>query len=120
MALTAGLTITLPIYTGGQITAGNRLASIGKDVSEEQYRQAKMQIIADVDKAYYTLIAVKSKVKMLEAYAQQMLGLYHQVKTSVQADLSTQDNLLRISAKQNEINYQLQKPEMVRSFAVSH
>lgn len=105
----AGLTITLPIYAGGQITAGNRLASIGKDVSEEQYRQAKMQIIADVDKAYYTLIAVRSKVKMLEAYAQQMLGLYHQVKTSVQADLSTQDNLLRISAKQNEINYQLQK-----------
>lgn len=105
----AGLTITQPLYAGGQITAGNRLANIGKEVAEEQLRQAQMQVIADVDKAYYTLIAVKSKVQMLEAYARQMQGLYKQVEASVKADLSTHDALLRISTKQNEINYQLQK-----------
>ena len=105
----AGLTLTQPLYAGGQITAGNRLARIGKEVAEQQRRQAQMQVIADVDKAYYTLIAVGSKVQMLEAYARQMQGLYDQVEASVNADLATRDDLLRISAKQREIDYQLQK-----------
>ena len=105
----AGLNVTQPLYAGGQITAANRLAAIGKDVSEEQRRQTRMQVIADVDKAYYSLIAVQSKVTMLEAYAEQMQGLYDQVALSVRAEMATQNDLLRISTKQNEISYQLQK-----------
>lgn len=105
----AGVNLTLPLYAGGQITAANKLAGIGKTVSEEQLRKARMQVIADVDNAYYTLISVQSKVRMLEAYAEQMQGLYDQVKISVDADLATNNELLRISAKQNEISYQLQK-----------
>lgn len=108
-AYMAGLNITQPIYAGGQITAANRLAAINKDVSEEQRRQIRMQVIADVDKAYYTLISVQSKVQMLEAYAEQMQGLYDQVSLSVRAQMATQNDLLRISTKQNEIAYQLQK-----------
>ena len=108
-AYMAGLNITQPIYAGGQITAANRLAAIGKAVSEEQRRQIRMQVIADVDKAYYSLIAVQSKVQMLEAYARQMQGLYDQVSLSVRAQMATQNDLLRISAKQSEITYQLQK-----------
>jgi len=105
----AGINITQPIYAGGQITAGNRLASIGKDVSEEQLRKTRMQLVADVDKAYYQLIAVRSKVRMLEAYEKQMNGLYDQVNQSVNVQMATGNDLLRISTRQNEIKYQLQK-----------
>ena len=105
----AGLNITLPLYAGGQLTAANRLARIGQAVSEDQRRKARMQVIADVDNAYYTLISVRSKVQMLEAYAQQMQGLYDQVKLAVNVQMATDNDLLRISTKQNEISYQLQK-----------
>lgn len=108
-AYMAGLNITQPIYAGGQITAANRLAAIGKEASEEQRRQIRMQVIADVDRAYYTLVSVQSKIQMLEAYSQQMQGLYDQVALSVRAQMATQNDLLRISTKQNEIGYQLQK-----------
>lgn len=105
----AGLTITQPIYAGGKIVAGNRLAKIGKEISEEQRRQARMQVIADVDNAYYSLIAVAAKVKMLEAYAEQMESLYSQVKLSVSSGMATDNELLRVATKQTEIAYQLQK-----------
>ncbi|MBO7417666.1 MAG: TolC family protein [Bacteroidaceae bacterium] len=105
----AGINITLPLYVGGQLTAANRLAKIGQTVSEEQQRKARMQVIADVDNAYYTLISVQSKIKMLEAYARQMQGLYDQVELSVRVEMATENDLLRIATKQNEINYQLQK-----------
>lgn len=46
---------------------------------------------------------------MLEAYAQQMQGLYDQVQLSVSAQMATDHDLLRISTRQQEIDYQLQK-----------
>ena len=105
----AGINVTLPLYVGGQLTAANRLARIGQTVSEEQQRKVRMQVIADVDNAYYTLISVRSKVQMLEAYARQMQGLYDQVKLAVDVQMATENDLLRITTKQNEISYQLQK-----------
>ena len=105
----AGINVTLPLYVGGQLTAANRLASIGQTVSEEQQRKTRMQVIADVDNAYYTLISVRSKVQMLEAYERQMQGLYDQVKLGVDVQMATENDLLRITTKQNEISYQLQK-----------
>jgi outer membrane protein TolC len=105
----AGINVTLPLYVGGQLTAANRLAAIGQKVSEEQRRKTEMQLIADVDNAYYQLIAVRAKVQMLEAYAQQMQGLYDQVKLAAGVQMATENDLLRITTKQNEVSYQLQK-----------
>ncbi len=105
----AGINVTLPLYAGGQLTAANRLAAIGQKVSEEQRRKTEMQIIADVDNAYYQLIAVRAKVQMLEAYARQMESLHDKVQLSVRADMATDNDLLRITTKQNEVSYQLQK-----------
>ena len=105
----AGINVTLPLYVGGQLTAANRLAAIGQKVSEEQRRKIEMQLIADVDNAYYQLIAVRAKVQMLEAYAQQMQGLYDQVKLAAGVQMATENDLLRITTKQNEVSYQLQK-----------
>lgn len=108
-AFMAGLTLTQPVYTGGKIMTGNRLAAVARDISETQRRQTRMQLIAAVDNAYYTLIAVEAKVRMLEAYDRQMQGLYDQVAVSVRAQMATENDLLRIATKQNEISYQLQK-----------
>lgn len=105
----AGISLTQPLYVGGQITSANRLAKIGQTVSEEQLRKTRMQVIADVDNAYYTLIAVHSKVQMLEAYARQMQELYDQVKLATSVQMATENDLLRIATKQNEVSYQLQK-----------
>ena len=105
----AGISVTQPLYVGGQITSANRLAKIGQTISEEQQRKVRMQVISDVDNAYYTLIAVRSKVQMLEAYSRQMQELYDQVKLSVNVQMATDNDLLRVSTKQNEVDYQLQK-----------
>ncbi len=105
----AGINLTQPLYLGGRLRAANSLARIGETVSEEQRRKIRMQLIADVDNAYYTLISVRSKVQMLEAYAKQMQGLYDQVQLAVNVQMATENDLLRITTKQNEVSYQLQK-----------
>ena len=105
----AGITLTQPIYTGGKISAGKRMARIGEAVAGEQLRMARMDILADADQAYWTCIAVDRKVRMLESYVAQMDTLFNQMNESLSAGLIIENDLLRIEAKQSEIHYQLQK-----------
>lgn len=105
----AGLTLQQPVFAGGRIVAAGRLARIGERTAGEQLRQTRMQVLADVDNAYFTLLAVREKVKMLEAYRRQMDELYRSVENHVQAEMAIRNELLRVEAKRTEIDYQLQK-----------
>ena len=105
----AGISLTQPLYAGGKIRTGQRLARIGEQAAREQVRLTQAEVILEAENAYWTLIAVKSKVRMLEAYHAQMDSLYRQVETSVQAGFATDDALLRIESERSEISYQLQK-----------
>ena len=105
----AELSLTQPIFAGGRILYSNKLAKVGQEVAQLQKAKTEQEIIASADAAYYTLVAVRQKVRMLEAYSRQMEGLYDQVKTSVDAELATRNDLLRVSAKQSEVEYQLRK-----------
>lgn len=105
----AGISIIQPLYAGGKITAGNKLARIGKESAAQNLRKTRMDVTAEADKAYWNYIAVRQKVRMLEAYQIQMDTLYRQVETAVKAGMGTDNELLRINAKRSEISYQLQK-----------
>lgn len=105
----AGITLTQPIYTGGRIMAGKRMARIGEAAAGEQLRMTRMDVLVDADNAYWTCIAVDRKVRMLESYCAQMDTLYDQMSGSLSAGMIIENDLLRIKAKQSEIHYQLQK-----------
>lgn len=105
----AGLNLTQPIYVGGQITAANRLARLGKECQQENLRKTRAEVLAEVDKSYYTLISVSQKVRMLEAFLCQMNGLIEKLRASVSAELATGNDMLRVEAKRLEVEYQLQK-----------
>lgn len=105
----AGLSLTQPIFTGGKITAARRLARIGEKASEEQLRMARMDVTAEADNAYWTYIAVRSKVTMMERYAAQLDSIYRMTSTTVRAGMATENDLLRVDAKRSEIDYQLQR-----------
>ena len=105
----AGLSLTQPVYTGGRINAGKRMAKIGEEVAGEQLRMTRMEIIVEVCNSYWSYVAVGEKVKMLESYVAQMDTLYDQVSTAVKAGMATENDLLRVEAERSNIRYQLQK-----------
>ena len=103
----AGITLTQPLYAGGKIMTGKKLSKLGESIAAEQKRMTI--VLVEADNAYWTLIAVRQKVKMLDSYKEQMDSLYSQVKTAVGAGLSTENELLRIEASRSDILYQIQK-----------
>lgn len=107
----AGLSLTQPIYTGGKITTGHRLARIGEEAASEKFRMTRMDVLVGADNAYWTYIAVGRKVRMLENYCAQMDTLYRQTETALAAGMATENDLLRIEVKRTELHYQLQKAQ---------
>ncbi len=106
---TAGLNLTQPIYTGGKIVSGIKLSKLGMEASHEQQRATRANIIADADNAYWTYIAVQEKQKMLESMLEYINSIYSQVKNSVDVEMATSADLLRVEAKRSDFNYQLEK-----------
>ena len=107
----AGISLTQPIYTGGKISSGRRLAKIGEAVASEQRRMTRMEVIAEADNAYWSYIAVERKVKMTEQYKTLMDTLFHQTETALKAGMATDNDLLRIEARRSEILYDLPEEE---------
>ena len=105
----AGITLTQPIYTGGKITSGKRLARIGEEAAAQQLRMTRMDVLVEADNAYWSYLAVRRKIRVLESYASQMESLYQQTRTALDAGLAIENDLLRIEAKRSEVQYQLQK-----------
>ena len=105
----AGVSLTLPLYVGGKITTGNKLAKVGVEVQKINQEKTRQEVIYEADKAYFTYLAVKSKVTMLKAYMQQMDSLVSQVSLSVGVEMATNSDLLRIQAKRSEVDYNLKK-----------
>ena len=110
-AYMAGLQITQPIYAGGKITAGRRLARIGQDVADQQLRMERMDVMAGALKSYWTYVAVLDKVKLSKAYRAMIDTIYQQTAVAVEVGMATENDLLRISAKRSEIEYQVSKAE---------
>ena len=105
----AGIQLMQPIYTGGKITAGRKLARIGREASAEQLRMTRMDVIAEADNAYWSFIAVSDKVRLMQQFRQMVDTLYEQTAVAVEAGMATENDLLRINAKRSEIIYQQQK-----------
>jgi outer membrane protein TolC len=79
------------------------------EAAEIQRQQTKADVIAEADNTYWTYIAVREKQKMVEAYKAQLDSIYNIVKLSLDAEMGTEYELIRINAKRSELEYQLQK-----------
>ena len=105
----AGLSISQPLYVGGKINAGNKLAKIGLAAAKEKQRKTRAEVIADADNAYWSYISVQWKIRMMHYYMRQLDTLFAQINTSLDAGMVTRSDLLHVDSQRSQIEYQLQK-----------
>lgn len=105
----AGLSLTQPIYAGGKIISGRRLASIGQEASMEQERMTRADVIAGADEAYWTYIAVLWKVKMMDSYCDMMDTLSVQASAASSAGMAVDNDVLKVRSRRSELEYQMGK-----------
>lgn len=92
-----------PIFAGGQIVNGNKLAQIGVDVSELQRQKSIDDVSLQTEQYYYNLITLNEKTKTLNILDEQLSSIANDVQNAYNAGLCNKSDLLSIQLKQNEI-----------------
>jgi outer membrane protein TolC len=99
----AAVTATQPVYAGGQIVTGNRLAKLGVEVAQLQKAMNDDELLIAVEQFYWQIVALEEKVKTI-AEAENLLNRAHSdVKNAVEAGLVNRNDLLKVELKQNEL-----------------
>lgn len=101
--ITAGVTLTQPIFAGGQIVNGNKLAEIGVDMSRLQLAQTENEVRLTVEQFYWQIITIEEKRKTLALMDTMLVRLHHDVEVAVNAGVTTRNDLLQVQLRQNEI-----------------
>ena len=94
---------TQPVYAGGQIVTGNKLAKIGVEASELQKTMTDDEIALTVEQYYWQIVTLEEKVKTI-AEAETLLNRAHEdVNNAFVAGLINKNDLLKVELKQNEL-----------------
>ena len=92
-----------PIYAGGQITAGNKLAKLQTDVKKLQIRQSQDEIISGTETYYNQLLTLFGKLRTINMAGNQLERIHKDAENAFKAGLSTKKDMLIVELKQNEL-----------------
>ncbi len=100
---TAGLTATMPLYAGGRIRNGNRLARIGVEAAQLQSSLAQRKSLEEVEEQYWLVVSLEQKMKTTEQVMEFIAALEKDLESAVGAGVATQNDKLELRLKKNEI-----------------
>lgn len=95
-----------PVFAGGQIVNGNRLAKVGEDVSRLQMQLSENEVEKNVEKYFWQLVSMQDKMKTIKA-SEELLGDIHKdVDVAVRAGVAMPNDMLQVQLRQNELESQ--------------
>ena len=101
--IVGGVTAVQPIFAGGQIINGNKLAKVGVEVSKLQLKQSENEVRLTAEQYYWQIITLKEKQKTLAAIDTMLNRLCKDVTVAVNAGVTTRNDLLQVQLKKNEV-----------------
>jgi len=99
----ASISVTQPIFAGGRIVNGNKLAKIGSEVSQQKKLMNTTEVLVKTENLYWSTIALQDKMITLTSYEKLLNRLLSDVSVSVKAGLAQRSDLLKVQLKLNEV-----------------
>ena len=99
----AGVQAAQPVFAGGQIINGNRLAKAGVEVRQIQKQISENEVLLATERDFWQLVSLKEKMKTIENSERLLARILSDVKVAVAAGLTTNNDLLRIELEQNKL-----------------
>ena len=92
-----------PVFAGGQIVNGNKLARLQTDVRKLQLEQSKDDILNTTESYYNQLLSLYEKQHTLDAVDKQLQRIHQDAENAFKAGISNKNDVLSVELKQNEI-----------------
>ncbi len=95
-----------PVFAGGQIINGNKLAKVGEDVSRLQLQLSENEVEKTAEQFFWQLASLQEKMKTIEAVDTLLADIHKDVDVAVRAGLAMRNDLLQVQLRQNDIQSQ--------------
>ncbi|MBR0048988.1 MAG: TolC family protein [Prevotella sp.] len=95
-----------PVFAGGQIVNGNKLAKVGEDVSRLQLQLSENEVERQTGQYYWQLVSLQEKMKTIEAVEALLADIFKDVDVAVRAGVAMRNDLLQVQLRQNDIESQ--------------
>lgn len=106
--IVGGITATMPIFAGGRIVNGNKLAKVGEEVSKLKYELSEDEVILTVNTYFWQVVNLQEKLKTIHTIQEMLNRIHKDVEAAVSSGITTQNDLLRVQLqKQNVASSQL-------------
>lgn len=101
--LMAGVAAVQPLFAGGRIINGNKLARAGVEASEIQKQISENNVELTATQYYWQIISLKEKQRTLDAVDAMLRQLEHDATIAVKAGVGMRNDLLQVQLRQNEV-----------------
>ena len=99
----AGVQAVQPVFAGGQIIYGNKLAKVGEDVSRLQLQLSENEVEKTAEQYFWQLASLQEKMKTVEAVDTLLADIHKDVDVALRAGLVMPNDLLQVQLRQNDI-----------------
>ncbi len=94
--------VTEPIYAGGRIRNGNKLAKLGIEAAETQTKMKENEVRLQTETLYWQIVSLQEKVATLDQLDRLLDTLDKDLSGAIEAGLAMPTDQYKLRVKQNE------------------
>lgn len=98
-----GVTATMPVFAGGRIVNGNKLAKVGEEAAGLQQALTEDEIVFTTSTYFWQVINLEEKLKTIGSIQEMLDRLQKDVETAVEAGMTTRNDLLRVQLQIQDV-----------------
>lgn len=97
------ITAVQPVFAGGRISTGNKLAQLGVNVNNSRLVLSKNEVLLKTEEQYWQIVSLHEKMKTLHSVELLLDTIYRQANNAYQAGLVNRNDVMKVSIKQSEL-----------------
>ena len=92
-----------PVFAGGRILNGNKLAALGVEASKDKARLARNEVLRTTEEQYWRVVSLNEKMRTAQKYEELLRRLLAQVEDAYDAGLVMKNDVLKVKLKLSEV-----------------
>ena len=101
--IVGGVMAVQPVFVGGRIVNGNKLAGLGVEAAKLQTEIVRDETDLKTEELYWTIISLQEKKKIIASVNQLLDTLYRDASGAVEAGIIHRNDMLKVTLKQSEM-----------------
>ena len=98
---TAGVSVSQPVFMGGKIISGYRMAALGSEMARLNSELKAEEVTVSVDEAYWLYVKTCRLLEAAESFDSTVTEVYRFVEDAIDVGMATSTDLVKVEVQRN-------------------